>query len=538
MSTVLAESPPRARGAPSADAAPSIVPIVERGKASGAVLAWLDRHRRPMFAMVALGLLAGFNGQWRIDPDSALYLTLGRSLARGEGYSYHGQPHNLVYPGLPLAIAAAFRLAGDRAIVLLNAAVLLLALAAIALTYRLVRGAFGRPTAVIVALMTAVAHGFARYAYSVLVDLPFLVAVLATLAGFEAVFRSPARPSRADWLLFAGGVASATLLKPMMLPLLAIGPLCAPWRSMDGPRRARCAAATLGIVAIVAAFFCLDPRHPVSSDATSYERLAARQLTQLPQRWDAGAIAENARDLFGESISFALLGISLGHVLANAAFAAVVLASTAALLAARPMRAIWVAATLAKSLCFHSDARYLLPILPFLALGWWRVIEAATRPLGRAWGGVAVAAFLAVSVGPNVMRNLALLAEQRAPTFLDAYKRGRDRPIVEMAARVRGATPADAVILAPPNASRIVTYLADRTAIGDGDPAVSVGDRPIFAIVAADGPVEPSTAARLARLGARPLDAESFRTVAAPALALRAAARRQGGAIGYARAAP
>jgi type VI protein secretion system component VasF len=67
------------------------------------VLAWADAHRRKLLAVVILLYALGFNGQWRMEPDSALYLTIGRNLAEGRGYTYHGAHHHLAYPGPPLA---------------------------------------------------------------------------------------------------------------------------------------------------------------------------------------------------------------------------------------------------------------------------------------------------------------------------------------------------------------------------------------------------------------------------------------------------
>src|SRR4051794_17315874 len=47
------------------------------------LLAWADAHRLKLFAAVLALYLLAFNGQWRVDADSALYLTLGRNLAEG-----------------------------------------------------------------------------------------------------------------------------------------------------------------------------------------------------------------------------------------------------------------------------------------------------------------------------------------------------------------------------------------------------------------------------------------------------------------------
>ena len=76
------------------------------------LLGWVDVHRWKLLAGLVLLYVIGFNGQWRMEPDSALYLTIGRNLAEGRGYSYHGVHHHLAYPGLPWLFAATFKIFG------------------------------------------------------------------------------------------------------------------------------------------------------------------------------------------------------------------------------------------------------------------------------------------------------------------------------------------------------------------------------------------------------------------------------------------
>ncbi len=59
--------------------------IVEPKRACDRVLAWVDEHRYKLYAALVVFYLLGFNGQWRPEPDSALYLTIGRNLALGDG---------------------------------------------------------------------------------------------------------------------------------------------------------------------------------------------------------------------------------------------------------------------------------------------------------------------------------------------------------------------------------------------------------------------------------------------------------------------
>src|SRR5688500_174349 len=151
------------------------------------VLAFVDRHRVKLFLALAALYLLGFTGHWRPEPDSALYLTIGRNLALGEGYTYHGQSHRLVFPGLPLLFAGLYKAFGTESLVPHLFAMLAMGAAALALTYRLFLLHAGRPMAVLVTLLVGVSQTFFRYNFELLTDLPFMFGVMAFLAGYEGV---------------------------------------------------------------------------------------------------------------------------------------------------------------------------------------------------------------------------------------------------------------------------------------------------------------------------------------------------------------
>src|SRR5687767_8228472 len=90
--------------------------LLHSARVSDLLLAWADRYRRWVFASLVLLYAAGFNGQWRPEPDSALYLSIGRNIAEGKGYTYHGKSHRLAYPGLPVVFAAISKVAGQRSL--------------------------------------------------------------------------------------------------------------------------------------------------------------------------------------------------------------------------------------------------------------------------------------------------------------------------------------------------------------------------------------------------------------------------------------
>ncbi|MHC4942771.1 MAG: hypothetical protein ACYTG7_07095 [Planctomycetota bacterium] len=54
------------------------------------------------------------NGAWVIDPDSAVYVGLSRSILSGEGYSFQDIPHSKYPPFFPLLLASAGKLSGEE----------------------------------------------------------------------------------------------------------------------------------------------------------------------------------------------------------------------------------------------------------------------------------------------------------------------------------------------------------------------------------------------------------------------------------------
>ena len=65
-----------------------------------------------VFAALAILYLLTLNNQWAIEPDSAAYLALGRSIAEGRGMEYNGAPAWGVPPLLPVLIAGSRLLFG------------------------------------------------------------------------------------------------------------------------------------------------------------------------------------------------------------------------------------------------------------------------------------------------------------------------------------------------------------------------------------------------------------------------------------------
>jgi hypothetical protein len=433
--------------------------------------AWADRWRWLCFAALCIPYLAAFNGQWLAGPDSALYLSIGRNIASGRGYTYLGQPHQLVYPGLPYALALLFRIFGSHAIAAADAMLLLCALATFALTYRLVHLAFDRPTAVIVTIGFALTHEYFRYCYEILTDVPFLMGVMALLAGHEAIFHRKSASGKAavwDWLLLLAGLVVSVTMRPTMIGLLAVwilSLLCLALRK-KGPRRWGILAAVAIAALVVLLFVRLDPRGAFGRSAPrSYEQSALFSLTSNFSYRLHHQIADNVKNLFAMDVTRSGFGILLGAWWIDAVFALAFLAAGLALIRIRPLWGLWVAATVAMLVLLVSHDRYMVEILPLLVLGWWRFLRWLNYALPRAAGNFIFAALMLLGTVPNTGEVGGMMIHQQYRPFLAYYKDGKLRPYAKLADFLRDKIPQSNLILCPKLQSQILAFWSDRRVI-------------------------------------------------------------------------
>ncbi len=94
--------------APTLDAPPH---ASERASQTKSEPARVDRLDRRVFFWLMAGLTVAYlllqNGYWVRAGDGEVYLAIGRSLLRGEGFVYNGNPVGLVPPGWPAILAVA-----------------------------------------------------------------------------------------------------------------------------------------------------------------------------------------------------------------------------------------------------------------------------------------------------------------------------------------------------------------------------------------------------------------------------------------------
>lgn len=155
--------------------------------------------------------------------DEAEYASIGRSLARGDGYAISGQPQWIRPPVTPAVIAAAILAFGEGSDAAAKALMPLLAIALLVLVYRAVTRLYGRSAGFSASAALAIAPEFATRAVMLLSEIPFLLLYTATLLAFFRAFRQDLRWFHAAWILLALSFLTrytAVLFGPTLLLLL------------------------------------------------------------------------------------------------------------------------------------------------------------------------------------------------------------------------------------------------------------------------------------------------------------------------------
>jgi hypothetical protein len=176
------------------------------------------------------------NSSWTATPDSALYLALGESLARGDGYVFNGEPHTFVPPGYPLLVGAAARILGAD---FLSYRILMALMGVITalLGYLLVRRLAGPDAALFAGGLFVINHTVLENSAMTLTDVPF---ALFTLAALHAVLSARQGKRRIAWTVGAALIAGIPPLLRINGPgvpiALAFSLFCG-WQEVEAKRR-------------------------------------------------------------------------------------------------------------------------------------------------------------------------------------------------------------------------------------------------------------------------------------------------------------
>lgn len=418
---------------------------------------WLERWRFFIFAGVSILILAGFNGQWRIGLDSSIYRGIAENLAAGRGYTFAGRSHTQVYPGLPCVMAAVQRFTGTNSVVPILILMNALALATLAVVYKLVKLRYPVWIAVVVVVGVAMNERFIQQAQEVMTDTPFLFGCVTAMLGWELLTRTSCK-KRAGWsvLLLAAGLFIAATMRPTFWVLAAAWGLSAGWAALrHRDRRAMMALAVLAVVLV--AFAALDPRiRGLNILEGEYEKQLIQLLPDLPAR-----VMHNAPSLFGREIPEAFFGDTLWW--SKGAFSLLLLVGAALVTRRQPLWGLQIFLLTLAMLLLSDVPRYYVMVLPAMYLGYVLVFLKIFRPLPtvyRDWGLFIVFSFANFM---NFGVTLGLLQEQHAKDFAKTYRHGAYATLPELVKLLQGNVPPGDNVIGP--YGQLLTYLSGRNVL-------------------------------------------------------------------------
>jgi 4-amino-4-deoxy-L-arabinose transferase-like glycosyltransferase len=415
------------------------------------------------WVLVALTLAQfclSINSSWKASPDSALYLELGQSLARGNGYLFNGEPHTYVPPAFPALLAVATMIGGESFLTY-RILMALLGLLAAGAGYLLVYRMCGKDTAFLAGGLFVVNHTLLFNSTLVTSDVPF---ALFTLVALNAVLSAGQPPHRVSWTVFAGllcGLPTLLRVNGWGLPPAAAVFLFFAWYD-------RKAVTRLGWLAVFLVLAFLPPAvwqlckagFPSSYTEGSYFHtiLGRGNIAQLT------IILTSAWEYVHET-AFALAGVSLRTGIIE--WTLVMLCLVGGVTAFLNGERLLIPFTLIQ-FCglFLSPAgsRYLIPVLPglylFLALGFVRVVpwmldrlgvRTETLPRGFLVGSFALLAVL------NVGHNALTIVHARTALESGGAESSRDLPFFIAARWLKEHTSGGVVLTMHP---RVIHYLS------------------------------------------------------------------------------
>jgi len=272
----------------------------------------ISRHHNKcalaILLVVVFVYLANLSPHWWVGKDGALYLCLGRNLARGEGYTLAGEAHTLVPPGFPAMLAGLIRIRADSFLAI-NVVMGSIGLATVLMGYLLLRQLVHRDWALLLVLLFALLRELVQRSGEVLSDVPFALLLITALWLYLRGLRQ-VRPTRNGWEI-------ASLLLVVSCWVRMVGFLAAAGAGvglvLSGWRKARIrallnlvilvtgCAATVAVYHWYAASFG-DPQGASYLEGLRHYRssLSIGQLMVLPLRRACEASEEYGRLLIGQ----------------------------------------------------------------------------------------------------------------------------------------------------------------------------------------------------------------------------------------------
>jgi hypothetical protein len=434
---------------------------------SARLLSWADQHRWWLFAAVVVLYAIGFTGRWRVAPDTALYMELGRNLAEGNGFIYHGVRHNWYEPGLPFIISLSFRWFDPGNYLPIHLFMLGCGLASLVLVYHLFRLHAGRPTAVFMTILLAITETFYRYNFQIVTDTPFMVGILCFLLGYEALNpREEARATAAQtrwapwwgWVAIAAGTVIMCAFRPTIMTFIGALGIATLYHLVRGPHRLRHALILALTIACFIAFRAADPRRATPGEAAHREDRLKSLLTERRSWAMHRAFTRFIPEMLSEHTPEAILGVEFGAGIDQVVSVAVI-ALGLLLVTRRVLWGAWVAATVAQMAFWLPRERYFLPILPLVQFAIWRAGLCLESRINGQAGAVALIGIILLLTVPNLVQDGTFIYEQRLRGVSATDRRDPGgRALIEMGELIARTAGDQDIIVAEP--ARELTYFS------------------------------------------------------------------------------
>lgn len=454
-------------------------------------LLWvLDRWRGGCFAAVGLLYLAGLNGHWRITSDSAVYVQQARDWAAGSEPTPWLMQIGSTPPGLPWLIATVGTNGNELPGLAQALTMLLLAGLVLVLTYRLFIEHADRPTAVLMVVLLAGNRLFYEMSFNLLTELPFAVGLVLLLWGHER------RLKRKDglWLslvMMGVGVAWMAAFRSVAAVVVAGYVLAEIIRVVARKDQRRLGLTIIGLAVAVAAAMWF------ASSAVRDDARIFGAVLQAKTSGGWGEVFRGFRGLMLHALPEAVFGQDVPWYLAwPLSFG--VLAAGLLLVRARLLWGVLFGVMLLQWLVFLSDARYMLPFLPVVLYGGWRLVVGVLGRWAEPWRRVGFGVVVLAVGGANVAGVVDVLLEQRSSDFYAAYQRGKYEPVLEMAALIQRETPEDAALVVTPRFAVELVVWSRRDLAGYDK---TIRRRPVFVVGSAEAAVADEWISPKARLG-------------------------------------
>jgi hypothetical protein len=387
-------------------------------------------------------------------------VSLGESLARGDGYLFNGEPHTFVPPGYPLILAGAAHLFGKSFLayrILMAVLGLLTAAAGCLFVWRLC----GRDTALLAGGLFALNHVLLYNSTFTLADVPF---ALFTLIALQAILSASVGENRVAWTIAAAaltGILPLIRINGLGVPLASSFFLYCSWkRDMKwGPRLCLLALFLLLAFTPTGLWEIRKASFPASFSEGSYvSAIMGRQLSN-----QLLIVLEALRGYIPET-SYAMTGVVLKTGFLE--FLAPLLAMVGAVIAWRngdrllvPLAAVQYAGFLLSP----AGSRYLIVLIPalylFLALGiltvWRWTCGKVSDSRARA---LALVGFFSLLALLNVGHNLKTIVSTRSALESNGAETERGLPFHAAARWLKANAPRAVVLTTHP---RIIHYLSD-----------------------------------------------------------------------------